>query len=219
MSDNKQPRRSFTGKGYYIALILCAAAIGISGYLYYRNENQVQEVSVSQEQMEQFTLTEPQTQPREELPVLFPEPAETKAPQPVPETQAPTEERKVLKTAAPVEGTEAAAFSVEALSYNETTRDWRTHNGVDLAAESGTEVRASADGRVYTTYDDDALGATVVIRHDGGYTTRYSSLREDTPESGTPATKSTSGMVPFSISFLAMISPFLQRMTSTFRPS
>ena len=28
---------SFSGKGYYIALILCAAAIGISGYLYYRN--------------------------------------------------------------------------------------------------------------------------------------------------------------------------------------
>ena len=29
----------FAGKGYYIALILCAAAIGISGYMYYRNAN------------------------------------------------------------------------------------------------------------------------------------------------------------------------------------
>ena len=28
---------SATGKGYYIALILCAVAIGISGYLYYSN--------------------------------------------------------------------------------------------------------------------------------------------------------------------------------------
>ena len=26
-----------SGKGYYIALILCAVAIGISGYLYYKN--------------------------------------------------------------------------------------------------------------------------------------------------------------------------------------
>ena len=37
MSDRKHSGRSFGGKGYYIALILCAAAIGISGYLYYHN--------------------------------------------------------------------------------------------------------------------------------------------------------------------------------------
>ena len=30
----------FSGKGYYIALILCAVAIGITGYLYYRTANQ-----------------------------------------------------------------------------------------------------------------------------------------------------------------------------------
>ena len=33
MSNNKQTGRGFAGKGYYIALILCATAIGISGYL------------------------------------------------------------------------------------------------------------------------------------------------------------------------------------------
>ena len=99
-------------------------------------------------------------------------------PQPVPEPETVPEET-VLKTMVPVEGTEAAAFSQEALSYNQTTRDWRTHSGVDLAAEEGTPVRASADGKVYTTYDDDALGTTVVLQHPGGYTTRYSSLRED----------------------------------------
>ena len=68
---------------------------------------------------------------------------------------------------------------MEALSYNQTTRDWRTHNGVDIAAEAGTEVVAAADGDVYTTYEDESLGYTVVIRHEGGYTTHYSSLGED----------------------------------------
>jgi len=68
---------------------------------------------------------------------------------------------------------------METLSYNQTTRDWRTHNGVDIAAEAGTQVVAAADGEVYTTYEDDTLGYTVVIRHEGGYTTRYSSLGED----------------------------------------
>ena len=35
MSENKHSRSG--GRGYYIALILCAAAIGITGILYYRN--------------------------------------------------------------------------------------------------------------------------------------------------------------------------------------
>ena len=30
-------QKKFSAKGYYIALVLCAAAIGVSGYLYYRN--------------------------------------------------------------------------------------------------------------------------------------------------------------------------------------
>ena len=38
MNNDKQNRgfwKSLKDKGYYIALILCAAAIGISGYVYY----------------------------------------------------------------------------------------------------------------------------------------------------------------------------------------
>ena len=34
-------KKSSTGKGY-IALLLCAAAIGTSGYLYYREANEAQ---------------------------------------------------------------------------------------------------------------------------------------------------------------------------------
>ena len=178
MSDNKRNRRSFTGTGYYIALILCAAAIGISGYLYYRNETDVQEVSVQETLAPEPFLTEECEQ--EDLPVLAMEPTAPAVTAPVRETEETAQtEPAVLKTVVPVKGTEAAAFCVEALSYNETTRDWRIHDGVDLAAEEGTQVCASADGKVYTTYDDDSLGTTVVIRHQGGYTTRYSSLSED----------------------------------------
>ena len=43
MSDNKRSRRG--GQGYYIALILCAAAIGITGYVYHRNTNLPEPVS------------------------------------------------------------------------------------------------------------------------------------------------------------------------------
>lgn len=38
----------------------------------------------------------------------------------------------------------AAAYAMDRLAYNETTRDWRVHNGVDLTATAGTEVKAAA---------------------------------------------------------------------------
>ena len=50
---------------------------------------------------------------------------------------------------------------------------------MDLAAAAGTPVMAAADGQIYTVYEDDQLGMTVVIRHEGGYTPRYSSLGAD----------------------------------------
>ena len=37
MSEHKRTGFSKFGKGYYIALVLCLVAIGITGYLYNRN--------------------------------------------------------------------------------------------------------------------------------------------------------------------------------------
>ncbi len=174
MSNNKQTG-SGAGKGYYIALILCVAAIGITSYVYYRNASQVQEVSI-QETQEDILAGTVDTQ---DVPVLATQP-QTKATTPAVQetTPAPTE-KKQLKTTSPVSGEAISGYSMEALSYNQTTRDWRVHNGVDLAAEEGAEVCAAADGQVYTVYEDDAMGHTVVIRHNDGYTTKYSSLTED----------------------------------------
>ena len=99
--------------------------------------------------------------------------ASTEASQP--SSEAATE-KPTLKTAAPVEGQTVADFAADCLGYNETTRDWRTHAGLDIAAEEGAQVCAAAAGTVYSVYDDEELGMTVVITHDGGYTTQYASL-------------------------------------------
>lgn len=177
MSDNKHAGRGFAGKGYYIALILCAAAIGITSYVYYRNANQVQEVAL-QETQEDILVG---TMGTEDVPVLATQPqAQTPSTLPATQETSPTPTvKKALQTTSPVSGGTIFGYSMEALSYNQTTRDWRVHNGVDLAAEPGTEVCAAADGEVYTVYEDDAMGYTVVIRHADGYTTKYSSLSED----------------------------------------
>lgn len=165
MSNKKN---SFSAKGYYIALVLCAAAIGVSAYLYYRgagNEETQTPVAVTEEQDVPAAVTHPGTTEATTAP--------TEATEPV------TTPKKPLKTAAPVEGAVVAEYAMECLSYNETTRDWRVHAGMDLAAEAGTEVKAAADGEVYTVYTDEEMGTTVVIRHEGGYTTHYASLSEE----------------------------------------
>lgn len=172
MSDNKHSGRGIYGKGYYIALILCAAAIGITGFLYYRNTEQAQQVLQETEVQEiPVGMTEP------DLSVVATQPAATQVPGQTEPVKIP--EKKPMKTAAPVSGETVAEYSMDCLSYNQTTRDWRVHNGVDIAAEAGTEVLAAADGTVYTTYTDDIMGTTVVIRHEDGYTTRYASLSEE----------------------------------------
>ncbi len=172
MSDNKRTGRGMFGKGYYIALILSAAAIGITGYLYYRNANgedvQLQEIPLD--------TSVSATQNQEDVAVLATQPQVT-----IPSESFPATEpgNRSIRTTSPVSGETVLGYSMEALSYNQTTRDWRTHDGVDIAAEAGTSVVAAADGQVYTIYEDDTMGTTVVIRHIGGYTTRYASLTKD----------------------------------------
>ena len=167
MRNQKNTGRSFNGKGYYIALILCAVAIGISGYLFYRNDNP--------------------TNPQLATPTIGVGDPDGNDIQAVAPTHAggghtanmdhPTEPgTKILKTGLPVTGQTVMEYTMDCLSYNPTTRDWRVHNGIDIAAEAGTAVCAAADGTVYTVYEDETMGSTVVIRHEGGYVTVYASL-------------------------------------------
>ena len=171
--SNQKKSFSFSGKGYYIALVLCAVAIGISGFLYYRN------VSNNED-------------PNLDLPAINTDGTgnnETGDPtDPTQGSQDPTQgttptKPSQMKTTRPVAGETVADYAVDCLAYNPTTRDWRTHNGIDIAAEAGTAVCAAADGTVYTVYQDETMGTTVVIRHSDGYITKYSSLAEDVPVS------------------------------------
>jgi len=168
--SNKKKWHGFSGKGYYIALILCAVAIGISGYLYYRNANN-----------DQPQLHDP-TQD-----VLNPTDDDMQAVATDPTgdsdndggAQKPTEGKKPLKTQTPVAGETVLGYAMDCLCYNPTTRDWRVHNGIDFSAPEGTAVNAAAEGTVYTVYSDDTMGTTVVIRHQDGYVTTYASLSAD----------------------------------------
>ena len=78
----------------------------------------------------------------------------------------------------PVVGETENGYSMTALQYDRTMRDWRTHDGVDIATALGEQVKAACAGTVTQVYDDEMLGCTVVIEHAGGLTSRYSNLQE-----------------------------------------
>ena len=176
MSDNKRTGRGMFGMGYYIALILCAAAIGITSYLYYRNTQDSGDAQILATDPDTAVIA---TEEGEDIAVIATQLPEEESPV-ISATEAPQATvKKGIQTTAPVAGEEIMGYSMEALSYNETTRDWRVHNGLDIAAEAGTPVVAAADGEIYTIYEDDTFGTTVVIRHDGGYMTKYASLSQE----------------------------------------
>lgn len=167
--SNKQNRGSRRW-GYYIALGLCAVAICVSGYLYTLRNQEPEPQTNDPDQTVSGTL------PGEDVAAVATKPQNT---DPTQSTEPTPTAKQPLRTCSPVEGQTVAVYAMDELSYNQTTRDWRTHDGMDIGADVGTAVCAAADGTVYAVYEDGTLGMTVVINHRDGYTTQYSSLGAD----------------------------------------
>lgn len=166
-------RKKMQEKGYYIVLLLCVIAVGVTGYLFITN-------AVRQNTMPE-SLSVPLT--AETVP---PESGDVQSAAAEAEDLelSEEEEKKQLEAlrenvrrlaVTPVKGDVQTPYSDTELSYNETTRDWRLHSAVDIAGK-GEIVVACMAGTVTEVYDDEFLGTTVAIRHDGGYETRYSNL-------------------------------------------
>ena len=52
------------------------------------------------------------------------------------------------------------------------------HNGIDIAGESGTEIRACFDGIIETSEYNEFSGNYIVINHSEGYTSSYAHMKE-----------------------------------------
>ncbi len=180
------------GKGFYIVLFLCVAAIGISGYYLVRSFTGSGEPA-SEPVTANPSITLPdssaqlpsQDQPPEEDEEPPASAVQEDDPQPVKEpaaedetASAPEPLREVVYTW-PVKGEVLRDFSVEALAYDPTMGDWRTHSGVDIAAEPGIKVLAAGEGTVTEVYTDAMMGVTVVVEQPDGVTAVYSNLSEE----------------------------------------
>jgi murein DD-endopeptidase MepM/ murein hydrolase activator NlpD len=83
-------------------------------------------------------------------------------------------------SAGPVrEGSGGLIWPVDgALSSGFGTRWGRAHEGVDIAAPTGTPIRAAGSGSVVTAGPTGGYGNYVCIQHDGGLSTCYAHLSE-----------------------------------------
>ena len=101
----------------------------------------------------------------------------------VPDTRPPEEEQPtpvIERIVMPLVGSTVSVFSADKLMYDATLDDWRTHDGIDICAEAGTQVVAAASGTVIAVGEDDRLGVNISIEHAGGYVTTYASLHPET---------------------------------------
>lgn len=80
------------------------------------------------------------------------------------------------KLAYPVSGEVITPHTSDTLIYSKTLGDWRSHEGVDIKAQIGTDVLAADAGVIEDVYTDDSMGITIVIDHQNGLKTVYSNL-------------------------------------------
>ena len=86
------------------------------------------------------------------------------------------EEVKDLSFVKPADGEIVKDYSKDNLVYSSTLEEWTTHLGIDIAMQKTDVVKAVADGKVKSIKNDPRYGLTVVIEHQNGFESIYSSL-------------------------------------------
>ena len=201
MSSNSSGKRLegfFTGKGFYIVLFLCAAVIGVSAWMMATGnetmENDpVRNNSVNLDDKRVETVIVPAQSGTAETGALEADAPEVNteglaenAEVQDSEAVAAVEEQPVVEAAAPiyvwpVAGQVERAHSSDTLSYDQTLRDWRTHEGIDIIAELGAPVVAAHSGSVESIVQDSLYGTVVTVSHGDGTRTIYANLAENPP--------------------------------------
>lgn len=169
--QNNKSNNFWKEKGSYILLALCLVAVGVSGWFFLNGA-----VEEAEELQPVLSVPVEVEEPAKEQTKDKPTAADTETAE---ETETPSEPQpgeEARETVLPVSGEVLNNYAMDKLTYNATTKDWRVHSGVDLAAEPGTPVKAAKAGTVASIYDDDYYGTTVTISHDDGYVSYYSNL-------------------------------------------
>ena len=196
--NDKEPKDSFLlrlgrfigERSFYFILLLCVLVIGGTAWIFSAALDSTKPTEAPSLQ------NRPSTPPRTPYPEVTytwmpevlppsqasPAPTETPAEEPAEEDEnagLPPEEAAEVIAAAfgwPIKGDICSGYSVDALQYDRTMQDWRTHNAIDIEADLGEKVLAAGDGIVERVYTDQMYGVTVVLYHGAGLRSIYCNL-------------------------------------------
>ena len=194
--NDKEPKDSFLlrlgrfigERSFYFILLLSVLVIGVTAWIFSAALDSTKPTEAPSLQ------NRPSTPPRTPDPgavytwmpeILPPEqvqPTEAPIEEPAEETETaeapPEEAAEVIATAFgwPIKGEICSGYSVDALQYDRTMQDWRTHSGIDIEADLGEKVRSAGDGIVERVYTDQMYGVTVVLYHGAGLRSIYCNL-------------------------------------------
>ena len=189
-NENESKKKRFAGKGYYIALIACIAAVGISGYVFVKTARDSAVETSAAVTISPAVSQESKQEDGKNSDGKTGEKAASASQKAKAETSEDVKTDRMedayeatmgsadLSVQWPLKGDVLATFSQDTLTYSQTMADWRTHEGLDIAAEAGMEVAATQAGTVTAVYEDDFLGTVVVVSHSGDLATLYANLAE-----------------------------------------
>jgi|GEM_PF-5574359 len=80
----------------------------------------------------------------------------------------------------PVGGKIGKDYSAGKLIKSATMGDYRVHDGIDIIAKQGSEIRAANSGKVLDVYRDAFWGTVVVVDHGAQVTAKYCALGTET---------------------------------------
>ncbi|MGI5970608.1 MAG: peptidoglycan DD-metalloendopeptidase family protein [Oscillospiraceae bacterium] len=189
MSDNSKKNNSagkagrfMSAKGFYIALVLCIAVIGLSGWYLWSSLHSLSEpAEIAETAAGAEEGAEASAAAGESVEAVTPAEIEEGGieadAEDASEAESPIDLNNVFVW--PVAGENIGAYSAESLMYNETLSDWRTHSGIDIAAEKGTPVVAMTTGVVTRIWEDPSWGYCLEMDHANTLYSRYFGLGEN----------------------------------------
>ena len=185
-NKNKGISKFLAGKTFYLVLAACLIAVGVAAWSAVASINNYvatpsepeytedinsytdnNEVSIPEAPVQNTVSDEPYESERSE-------PSDTTSAQPVASGFImPVKSGKVQKN-----------YDDTTLQYSATFNDLRIHLGIDITAETGSEVLASGDGTVTKIYSDALLGKIIEIDHGNGITLKYCGLSDTAVSEG-----------------------------------
>lgn len=180
-TNENKPRDFLKKQGFYVVLFICLLIVGTAvaltlipretGETPTAENLEPQPAVLETQQKTDETLKLKNTPQPTATPMLTP--TATPTPTPVVKSAGSGGGKKGV---APVKGDIIWTFAADQLLYSRTLDQWTTHGGIDLAAQVGTDVKATLAGTVEKVYEDDALGQVVTIAHTNGRASLYANL-------------------------------------------